>query len=140
MSKNDMYKSLWWLFICAPSTVLQIQVTYLVHLNLLDLINKQIAYKSYPCTCLDRPVGLQEAEAHRISRQSANEGCQPYAPADYCPFPRKYSWYSYLLETVSTPGSFAVGRVKKMTNPAAFRLVPQCLNQLHQRGHPTNIL
>ena len=30
------------------------------------------------------------------------EGCQPYTPADFTP--RKYSWYSFLLEAESTPG------------------------------------
>jgi len=29
-------------------------------------------------------------------------GCQPYAPAAFTP--RKYSWYSLLLEAESTPG------------------------------------
>jgi hypothetical protein len=29
-------------------------------------------------------------------------GCQPYAPATFTP--RKYSWYSFLLEAESTPG------------------------------------
>jgi hypothetical protein len=28
--------------------------------------------------------------------------CQPYAPAAFTP--RKYSWYSFLLEVESTPG------------------------------------
>jgi hypothetical protein len=28
-------------------------------------------------------------------------GCQPYAPAAFTP--RKYSWYSFLLEDESTP-------------------------------------
>ena len=32
------------------------------------------------------------------------EGCQPYAPATFTP--RKYSWYSYLLEAESTPGPY----------------------------------
>jgi hypothetical protein len=30
------------------------------------------------------------------------QGCQPYAPAVFTP--RKYSWYSFLLEVESTPG------------------------------------
>jgi hypothetical protein len=30
------------------------------------------------------------------------QGCQPYAPAAFTP--RKYSWYSFLLEAESTPG------------------------------------
>jgi len=32
----------------------------------------------------------------------AQDGCQPYAPAAFTP--RKYSWYSFLLEAESTPG------------------------------------
>jgi hypothetical protein len=31
------------------------------------------------------------------------QGCQPYAPAAF--IPRKYSWYSFLLEAESIPGS-----------------------------------
>ena len=31
-------------------------------------------------------------------------GCQPYAPAAFTPHPRKYSWYSFLLESESSPG------------------------------------
>ena len=58
MSNNHMYQSLWRLFICALSTVLLIQVTYLVHLNLFDLINKLIAYKSHLCTSLERSLGF----------------------------------------------------------------------------------
>ena len=30
------------------------------------------------------------------------QGCQPYAPATFTP--RKYSWYTFLLEAESTPG------------------------------------
>jgi len=32
------------------------------------------------------------------------QGCQPYAPAVF--IPRKYSWHSFLLEAVSTPGPY----------------------------------
>jgi len=32
------------------------------------------------------------------------KGCQPYAPAAFTP--RKYSWYSFLLEAKSTPGPY----------------------------------
>jgi hypothetical protein len=41
--------------------------------------------QSNPCTGLDRPLRLQEAQDPRISRQSAHEGCQPYAPAAFNP-------------------------------------------------------
>jgi len=33
---------------------------------------------------------------------TAQDGGQPYAPAAFTP--RKYSWYSFLLEAESTPG------------------------------------
>src|SRR5215510_16013838 len=42
------------------------------------------------------------------------QGCQPYAPAAFTP--RKYSWYSFLLETESTPGHSATGRIMSMNN------------------------
>jgi len=33
---------------------------------------------------------------------TAQDGCQPNAPAAF--IPRKYSWYSFLLEAESNPG------------------------------------
>jgi len=44
-------------------------------------------------------LGLQGVEAPRISRQMANEG-DKVAPDVFTP--RKYSWYSFLLETEYT--------------------------------------
>jgi len=43
---------------------------------------------------LDRPLGLRELEASRISRHSALEG-YPYAPAVFTL--TRYPWYSFLL-------------------------------------------
>jgi len=41
----------------------------------------------------------------RISRQSTHEGGKVVSPTHRPPLPsRKYSWYSFLLETESTPG------------------------------------
>jgi len=40
---------------------------------------------NYPITGLDRPLGLQEVEAVRISIQSAHEVCHPSAPAAFTP-------------------------------------------------------
>ena len=62
-------------------------------------------------------------------------GCQPYAPAAFTP--RKYSWYSFLLEAESTPVPQS-GRKDFMSiknpltpvgiEPATFRFVAQHLN------------
>ena len=50
------------------------------------------------------PRGFQEGKIPKLSDNGPGwwYGCQPYAPAAFTP--RKYSWYSFLLETESTPG------------------------------------
>ena len=62
-------------------------------------------------------------------------GCRPYAPAAFTP--RKYSWYSFLLEAESTPGPQCDRKdFMSMKNPvtpvgiepATFRFVAQHLN------------
>jgi hypothetical protein len=61
--------------------------------------------KSNPITGLDKPRGFQEVEAPRfqdnrhtkVVRLSALRTGHLYPP-------RKYSWYSFLLEAESTPG------------------------------------
>ena len=46
---------------------------------------------------VDRPLGLQEFEAPRISRQSAHEGCKTVSPIHRPSLtPRRYSWYALL--------------------------------------------
>jgi hypothetical protein len=49
--------------------------------------------------------GFQEVKVPRFLYNGTGwwQGCQPYAPAAFTP--RKYSWYSFLLDDESTPGS-----------------------------------
>ena len=59
---------------------------------------------------------LQEVEAPRISRESVVEGGKVVSLRHRPPLPpRKYSWYSFLLEAKSTQGLSAAGRIKSMT-------------------------
>jgi hypothetical protein len=51
--------------------------------------------ESSPITGLDRPRGFQEVEASRFQENRHMKVSLP---------PRKYSWYSFLLEAESTPG------------------------------------
>ena len=68
------------------------------------------------------------------------QGCQPYASAAFNP-PSKFSWYSFLLEAESTQGQGLRKRKIPVTSsgiqPATFRLVAHCLNQLRYRVPPT---
>jgi hypothetical protein len=68
------------------------------------------------------------------SRQSANECGRVVSPTHRPPLPpRKYSWYSFLLEAESPPRP-QCGRKdcqwKIRIEPATIRLVAQCLNQM----------
>jgi hypothetical protein len=51
---------------------------------------------------LDWTSGLQEVEAPRISRQSAHKGGKVVRPVHWLAvLPRRYPWYSFLLEAES---------------------------------------
>ena len=55
----------------------------------------------------------------QILRQSAHEGGKVVSPTHWLPLsPRKYSWYSFLLEAKSTQsqGHSVVGRITSMNN------------------------
>jgi len=59
--------------------------------------------KAVPLQAWSGPV-FQEVKVPRFHDNGTGryEGCQPYAPAAFTP--RKFSWYSFLLEAESTPG------------------------------------
>jgi len=76
----------------------------------------------------------------QISRHLAHEGGKVVSPMHRPPLlPRKYSWYSFLLRAESTPGAMVwpeglcqwkIPVTPLGMEPATFRLVAQCLNQL----------
>ena len=94
-----------------------------------------------------RALRVPECWDFHISKQSAHEGGKVVSPKHRPPLPpRKYPWYSLLLKAESTPGHSAAGRIMPMKNsndtpsgiePATFRLVAQCVNQLRYRVPPT---
>jgi len=61
-----------------------------------------------PVTDLGRSLGLEEVKTPRICRQSAHEGGNVVSLTHRLhlppPPPRRYSWYSFLLETELTRG------------------------------------
>ena len=76
----------------------------------------------------------------QISRQSEHEGGKVVSLTHRPPLlPRKYSRYSFPLETESTimrPNGLCQWKIPVTSSriePATFRLVAQCLNQLHHR-------
>jgi hypothetical protein len=60
--------------------------------------------KATPLQALTSPEGLKRLRLPEFKTIGTwrCKGCQPYAPAAFTP--RKYSWYSFLLEAESTPG------------------------------------
>jgi len=61
--------------------------------------------KSYPSTGLDRPLKLQEIEAPRISRQSAQNVVKVVTPMHQPSLPSKRQpWYSFVSEAELIPG------------------------------------
>jgi hypothetical protein len=65
-------------------------------------------------------------------RQSAHEGDKVVSPTHRPPLPpRKYSWYSFLLESESTSGrimSIKIPMTQSGIDSANFRFVAQFLN------------
>jgi hypothetical protein len=80
----------------------------------------------------------------QISRQSAHEGGKFVSPTHWPPLsPRKYFWYSFLLEAKSTPvrpEGFCQSKIQMTPSgieSATCRLVAQRLHQLRHRVPPS---
>ena len=100
---------------------------------------------SHPITGLDGPLGLQEVEVPRISRQSTHEGGKVVSPTHRPPLSaRRYALYSFMLEAQSTPGPYCcrkdcqwkISRTQLGSEAATFRAVAQGLNKLSYGGSP----
>jgi len=58
--------------------------------------------KAVPLQAWRGPEGSRKVRFPDFVTAAQDGGCQPYALATFTP--RKYSWYSFLLEVVLTPG------------------------------------
>ena len=93
---------------------------------------------SYPWTDLDRPLGLQEVKTLRISRQSAPEGGQVVIRTDRL-YPQKTSLVLVDPRATVQPEGLSKSNIPMTLSriePAAFRFVAQCPNQLSHRVPP----
>jgi hypothetical protein len=86
---------------------------------------------------------IPEFWGSQITRQSAHESGKFVSPKHHPPLPpRKYYWYSFLSGAESTPGpimrpeglyEWKITMTTSGVEPATFRFVAQCLDQLHHR-------
>jgi hypothetical protein len=74
--------------------------------------------KSNPCTGLDRPFGLQEVDAPRISTQRHMKMASLSAPrTGRLYFPREISGTHFCYRPSRPHGHTAAGRIRPMKNP-----------------------
>ena len=102
--------------------------------------------KSNPITGLEKSWGFQESEDPKFQDNRHMKVVRLSALRTGRLYPRKYSWYLFLLEAESTPGPWCgrkdyvnekLSMITSGIEPATFQDVAQCLNQLrHQQRAP----
>jgi hypothetical protein len=69
-----------------------------------SLSGLRLKSKANPFTGLDRPLRLLKFKAPRLYRQPVSEGGKVVSPTHRPPLsPKRYSWYSFLLESWAIP-------------------------------------
>jgi hypothetical protein len=105
--------------------------------------------KAFPLQALGRPLGFQEVEAPRISGKSALEGGRTVSPRHRPSLPLgKISGTHFCQRLSRFQGHSAARRIvtekfqrpHSGIEPATFRLVAQCLNQLRHRVPPMEVV
>jgi hypothetical protein len=66
---------------------------------------------------MDRLLGFQEVDASRIARELAHEAVRMSALITGLLYPRRYTWYSFLVGAESHHGHSAARSIKSMKNP-----------------------
>ena len=68
-------------------------------------LNVSFKGKAIPLHAWICPEGSRRLRLPDVSTQSAHDGCKVVGPMHRPPLPpKKYSWYSFLLEAESSPG------------------------------------
>jgi hypothetical protein len=106
---------------------------------LFDVMYKCMMWESYPCTCLDIPLGFQEVEFPRVSIQYANKSgkvVNPTHPTHLPPPPRRYPCYSFLIQTEKIPVPQC--KQKNYVNKNPNYLIRNQIRDLPARAATTN--
>jgi len=91
----------------------------------------------YPSICLDKPLGLQEVEPPRISRQSALEGSKVVSPTHRAPIPPTGIRGTLFCWGLSRPQCLsAAGKIKSIKNPNIPTGIESAISGLYRSvGH-----
>jgi len=94
---------------------------------------KSKAFKAIPVQAWTGPEGSRRL-SFQVSRREVHEGGKVVSPRHRPPLsPRRYPWYSFLLEAESTPGQEDSVKNASDTIGNRTRYLPACSAVLHRR-------